>query len=59
MITTATPQHLALQIDCLEREIERDLALGVSAQSTDPEATFTLAVGERLTLVPDGVVEAR
>ena len=35
------------------------LPLGISAQSTYPEARFTLSPSEPLTLVTDGVVEAR
>jgi hypothetical protein len=59
VVTAANAGHLAPYFGGAEREIEGGLPLGVSAQSTYPESTFTLAAGEQLTLVTDGVVEAR
>jgi len=58
-VTAANAGHLAPYFGGTEKEIESGLPLGLSEQSTYPEATFTLAVGEQLTLVTDGVVEAR
>jgi hypothetical protein len=58
-ITAANAGHLAPYCNGEELEIESGLPLGLSAQSNYPEATFTLKASEQLTLVTDGVVEAR
>ena len=58
-VKAANAGHLAPYFGGAEREIEGGLPLGVSAQSTYPEAMLTLAAGEQLTLITDGVVEAR
>jgi hypothetical protein len=58
-ITAANAGHLAPYLDGVEVEIENGLPLGLSAESSYPETTFILNTGEQLTLVTDGVLEAR
>ena len=58
-ITAANAGHLAPYCNGRELKIETGLPLGLSAESNYPEATFTLNASEQLTLVTDGVVEAR
>ena len=58
-VTAANAGHPAPYCDGAEKEIESGLPLGLSAQSNYPERTFTLSAGTQLTLVTDGVVEAR
>jgi Stage II sporulation protein E (SpoIIE) len=58
-VTAANAGHLAPYCNGTELEIESGLPLGLSAQSSYPETTFTLKASEQLTLVTDGVVEAR
>jgi len=58
-VTAANAGHLAPYCNGAELEIESGLPLGLAAQSNYPETTFTLKESEQLTLVSDGVVEAR
>jgi hypothetical protein len=58
-IITANAGHLAPYLDGEEVEIENGLPLGLSAESSYPETAFTLNAGEQLTLITDGVLEAR
>ena len=58
-VIAANAGHLAPYRGGNEQEMEGGLPLGLSADSTYPEAAFTLNVNEQLTLVTDGVVEAR
>jgi serine phosphatase RsbU (regulator of sigma subunit) len=58
-VTAANAGHLSPYCGGTQREIESGLPLSLSAQSKYPEATFTLNASEQLTLVTDGVVEAR
>ena len=58
-VTAANAGHLAPYRGGVEMEIENGLPLGLSAHSNYPEATFTVNASEKLTLITDGVVEAR
>lgn len=58
-VTAANAGHLAPYCGGAEVEVESGLPLGLSAESTYPETAFSLDAGEQLTLVTDGVVEAR
>ncbi len=57
--TIANAGHLAPYLDGREITVEFDLPLGLSAASRYPETTLTLPPAARLTLLSDGVVEAR
>jgi hypothetical protein len=57
--TIANAGHLAPYIDGTEVEVENGLPLGLAEGATYPETTFQLAPDGRLTLMTDGVVEAR
>jgi hypothetical protein len=54
----ANAGHLIPYRNGEEIEIESGLPLGVAPESTYAEATFTIAPGDMLTLLSDGVVEA-
>jgi hypothetical protein len=58
-ITGANAGHLAPYLNGAEIEMENSFPLGISAESSYPETAFTLNAGEQLTLVTDGVLEAR
>ncbi len=58
-LTIANAGHLSPYIRHKEVAVESGLALGLSADSTYPESTLRLAENEQLTLLTDGVVEAR
>jgi hypothetical protein len=58
-LTVANAGHLAPYLRGKELEIEGGLPLGLAADSTYNEATFRLDNQDRLTLVTEGVVEAR
>jgi serine phosphatase RsbU (regulator of sigma subunit) len=63
-LTVANAGHLSPyrngpQLTPQEIVLENSLPLGISAESTYPEVTFQLAASEQLTLLTDGVVEAR
>jgi hypothetical protein len=58
-ITAANAGHLAPYLKCQEMTLESGLPLGLSATAVYTESTTQLADGEQLTLLTDGVVEAR
>jgi hypothetical protein len=55
----ASAGHLAPYRKAAELVLENGLPLGLSENSTYPEVTIQLSEGESLTLITDGVVEAR
>lgn len=58
-LTVANAGHIAPYLAGNELPLENGLPLGLSAEATYAESTFQLAHGEQLTLLTDGVVEAR
>jgi hypothetical protein len=58
-VALANAGHLPPYCDGEELVIESGLPLGLLAQSTYPEVQFELRPGAQLTLLTDGVVEAR
>ena len=58
-LTVANAGHLAPHLNGEELPLENGLPLGLSAEAAYPESTFQLGPGQRLTLLTDGVVEAR
>jgi hypothetical protein len=58
-LTIANAGHIAPYVDSKELSIENGLPLGLAADTTYNESTFQLGPGQQLTLVTDGVVEAR
>lgn len=58
-LIVANAGHIAPYLAGKELPLENGLPLGISADTTYPESTFKLAVGQQLTLLTDGVVEAR
>ena len=58
-ITVANAGHLHPYHNGKEMPLDCGLPLGAAAGTTYTEATFQLAAGDRLTLMSDGVVEAR
>ena len=58
-VTVANAGHISPYLKGRELPLENGLPLGLMAQSTYPEATFHQQEDEQLTLVTDGVVEAR
>ncbi|MDE3201820.1 MAG: serine/threonine-protein phosphatase [Acidobacteriota bacterium] len=58
-VTVANAGHLAPYCDGAEIAVDTDLPLGIAADETYRERHFDLRNGERLTLMSDGVVEAR
>jgi hypothetical protein len=59
LVTVANAGHLSPYLQQKEVTIESGLPLGLSADSKYVESTFRLAENEQLTLISDGVVEAR
>ncbi len=57
--TVANAGHLAPYLGCNELPFEAGLPLGLAAQAEYTESTFRLETGETLTLVTDGIAEAR
>jgi hypothetical protein len=57
--TVANAGHLAPYIGNTEVPVESDLPLGLAAQAEYTESSFQFNAGEQLTLVTDGVAEAR
>jgi serine phosphatase RsbU (regulator of sigma subunit) len=55
----ANAGHIAPYLGGEELPIENGLPLGLSAASIYPESTFHLSLGQQVTLITDGVVEAR
>jgi sigma-B regulation protein RsbU (phosphoserine phosphatase) len=58
-LTVANAGHIAPYLAGKELPLESGLPLGLSASATYAESTFHLAPGQQVTLVTDGVVEAR
>jgi hypothetical protein len=58
-LTLANAGHLSPYLDGKELGIENGLPLGLAADSKYSESTYSLGVDSQLTLVTDGVVEAR
>ncbi len=58
-VTVANAGHLAPYLDGAELPIENGLPLGLDADAAYPESACMLPPGARLTLLSDGVVEAR
>jgi len=58
-LTIANAGHIAPYLGGKELTLNNGFPLGLSAQSTYTEGIFHLATGEQLTLLTDGVVEAR
>ncbi|HUB50820.1 MAG TPA: PP2C family protein-serine/threonine phosphatase, partial [Terracidiphilus sp.] len=58
-LTAANAGHLAPYLNGKELALENGLPLGLAAESHYAESTFTLEGSARLTLLTDGVVEAR
>ena len=57
-VTAANAGHLTPYHNGVEIELESGLPLGITADEDYGEGTFTLAPGDMLTLLSDGVVEA-
>ena len=58
-LAIANAGHLAPYVNGEEMKINNGLPLGLAADTSYTETTFTLIPGATLTLVSDGVVEAR
>jgi serine phosphatase RsbU (regulator of sigma subunit) len=58
-LTVANAGHIAPYLAGKELPLENGLPLGLAAEATYIESTFQLAPGAQLTLLTDGVVEAR
>jgi hypothetical protein len=58
-LTIANAGHIAPYLGGKELPLENGLPLGLAAETAYAESTFQLAHGQRLTLVTDGVAEAR
>jgi Stage II sporulation protein E (SpoIIE) len=58
-VTVANAGHLSPYLNGRELPLENGLPLGLVAESTYPESTFRQEENEQITLVTDGVVEAR
>ena len=58
-VTIANAGHLPPYQNGKELEVPTDLPLGISSKSAYEERTFHLKPGDRLTLLSDGVLEAR
>jgi len=58
-MTVANAGHIAPYLDGIELTIENGLPLGLSADGKYEESTFQLRHDEQLTLMTDGVIEAR
>jgi hypothetical protein len=58
-LTIANAGHLAPYLGGRELTLTNGFPLGLSVQSTYTEGTFQLAAGQQLTLLTDGIVEAR
>jgi serine phosphatase RsbU (regulator of sigma subunit) len=58
-LTVANAGHLAPYIQGTEMEISNGLPLGLAEESDYPETTLALPENAQLTLLTDGVVEAR
>ena len=58
-LTIANAGHIAPYLGGKELPLENGLPLGLAAETAYAESTFQLARGQQLTLLTDGVVEAR
>jgi hypothetical protein len=58
-LTIANAGHIAPYLAGKELPVENNLPLGLAADSVYIESSFQLAEGQQLTLLTDGVVEAR
>jgi hypothetical protein len=58
-LTIANAGHIAPYLGGKELPLENGLPLGLAAETSYAESSFRLAHGQRLTLVTDGVAEAR
>jgi len=58
-LTVANAGHLAPYLDGKELGVPGGLPLGLASEAEYPEQVFLPGQGERLTLLTDGVVEAR
>jgi serine phosphatase RsbU (regulator of sigma subunit) len=58
-LTVANAGHIAPYLTGKELPLENGLSLGLAAEAAYSESIFQLAPGEQLTLLTDGVVEAR
>ena len=58
-LTVANAGHIAPYLDGKELPLENGLPLGLSASTTYVESVFHLAPRQQVTLITDGVVEAR
>ena len=58
-LTLANAGHIAPYLAGKELSLENGLPLGLITEATYTESTFQLAAGQQLTLLTDGVVEAR
>ncbi|MGA2727472.1 MAG: PP2C family protein-serine/threonine phosphatase [Terracidiphilus sp.] len=59
LVTVANAGHLSPYCAARELELKNGLPLGLAANSTYPEIQFQLGIGEQMTLMTDGVIEAR
>ncbi len=58
-LTIANAGHIAPYLDGKELPLENGLPLGLAPETAYAESTFQLAQGQQLTLLTDGVAEAR
>ena len=58
-LTLANAGHIAPYLSGKELPLENGLPLGLAAETTYSESTFQLSPGQQLTLLTDGVIEAR
>jgi serine phosphatase RsbU (regulator of sigma subunit) len=58
-LTLANAGHIAPYLAGKELPLQNALPLGISAESTYAEFTFQLPPSQQLTLLTDGVIEAR
>ena len=59
VLTIANAGHIPPYVDGKELQVESGLPLGISADTIYAESTFQLSPAQQLTLLTDGVVEAR
>jgi len=58
-VTVANAGHIAPYVQGQEVGIDNGLPLGLTPEITYPETTFKMVGGEQITMITDGVVEAR
>ena len=58
-LTIANAGHIAPYVDGKELRLENGLPLGICADTIYAESAFQLSPGQQLTLLTDGVIEAR